>query len=90
MPGEPPAAGHFVVSATRAAELTGRSERTIRRWLASGKLRGRKSPWGEWEIDVADLPIARRGEPTRDYDRELDELRRRVEALERALWPASL
>jgi hypothetical protein len=84
--------GHYFVSATRAAKLCGRSDRTVRRWLASGKLCGRKIAWlGEWEIDVADLPITRREEPpTRDYGRELDELRRRVEALERALWPPLL
>jgi excisionase family DNA binding protein len=68
------------VTAIEAADLTGHSERTIRRWLASGKLRGSKTPRRDWQIAVSDLPA-----PAQRHGHELEEMRQRVERLEREL-----
>ncbi|MBF6591273.1 MAG: helix-turn-helix domain-containing protein [Ktedonobacterales bacterium] len=60
------------VTATEAATLTGLSERTIRRKIASGVLRARRVAPNRYAIKVRDLPIQGRA----------DDLAMRMEALE--------
>lgn len=47
------------VNARQAAELTGVSERTIRRWIKTGRLPARKEG-RDFQIDYADLRVAAR------------------------------
>lgn len=61
------------VSAAQAAVLTGFSERTIRRKIASGKLPARRIGPNRFAIAVEDLPRRR----------DINELLRQIEALER-------
>lgn len=72
------------VTAKVAADMTGHSERTIRRWLASGRLSARKTARGDWQIAIADLPApAHHAETVEDLRRTVEDLRRRVALLER-------
>lgn len=63
------------VTAREAATICGMSERTIRRMIASGKLKARKVAPNRFEIAEVDLPRKKRD--------PLGELRAQVEALER-------
>ena len=44
-----------IVSKAEAARLTGKGRNTIGRHLDSGKLSGRRSEDGDWEIDISEL-----------------------------------
>lgn len=75
-----------LVTARRAAELTGLNERTIRRMIARGDLAARKVAVNRFLIDPADLPARKRNRLRDEIDQlrsDLDALTRRVRALER-------
>lgn len=75
-----------LVTARRAAELTGLNERTIRRMIARGDLAARKVAVNRFLIDPADLPARKRNRLRDEIDQlrsDLDALARRVRALER-------
>ena len=67
------------ITAARAATLTGYSERTIRRKIASGELPARRIAANRFAIDVRDLPRRWNGH---DVERRLEALERRVQLLE--------
>jgi hypothetical protein len=73
------------VTARRAAQLAGVNEKTIRRWIASGKLVATKIAANRFMIDPADLP-PRKKNPVQDelerLRRDVDDLRHRVRTLE--------
>lgn len=67
------------VTAAQAAVLTGFSERTIRRKIASGELPARRLAPNRYAIDVCDLP---QRWDDRDVARRIDALERRVRLVE--------
>lgn len=67
------------ITAAQAATLTGYSERTIRRKIASGELPARRVATNRFAIDVRDLPRRWNGH---DVERRLEALERRVQLLE--------
>lgn len=71
------------VTAAQAATLTGFSERTIRRKIASGELPARRLAANRFAIDVRDLPRRWNGN---EVERRLKALERRVELLEERQW----
>lgn len=71
------------VTATEAADMTGLSERTIRRMIAAGTLPARRVNARRYEIAVADLP-ARKVDELATLQAEVADLRREVDALKRA------
>lgn len=73
------------VTATQAAVLTGLSERTIRRWIASGRLPARHIAPNRYAIDVRDLPGRSDNADVQDLVARLDTLERRVFLLEAQL-----
>lgn len=70
-----------IVNARAAAELTGLGERTVRRMLHDGRLKGEKTGRGDWEIGVADLPT-RKGDELGDLQARMEQLAAKVERLE--------
>jgi excisionase family DNA binding protein len=69
-----------------AAKLTGRSDRTIRRWIASGKLPARQIDTNRYVILLADLNKftgAARQTKTALLQARIDALEKRVSDLER-------
>jgi hypothetical protein len=46
---------HTGVTLAAAARLTGRDRKTLRRWLDSGRLKGRKDEAGVWHVSRASL-----------------------------------
>lgn len=71
------------VTATEAADMTGLSERTIRRMIAAGTLPARRVNARRYEIAVADLP-ERKADPLAALQAEVAALRREVDALKRS------
>lgn len=67
------------VTAAQAAALTGFSERTIRRKIASGELPARRLAPNRFAIDVRDLPVRW---DDKDLARRMDMLEHRVRVLE--------
>jgi hypothetical protein len=70
------------VSAAQAAALTGFSERTIRRKIASGELPARRIAVNCYAIRVRDLPVSARGA---DNAHRVEALEQRVQLLEQAV-----
>lgn len=80
------------VTAARAAQLVGVSEKTMLRWLAAGKVKGAREPekrMGEparWEVPVSALDGLRRSaRPSDDLASVVEELRATVDDLRRRL-----
>ncbi len=88
------------LSATQAAQLVQRNERIIRGWIKGGKLHAERAAGTRaWQIDLDDLvhvagvripPDSEDKIPgidamVEEHEREIADLRRRVETLERLL-----
>jgi hypothetical protein len=73
------------VTAAQAAVLSGFSERTIRRKIASGELQAQRLAANRYAIKMSDLPIHPRGA---DFAHRLEVLEQRVRLLEQIVTHA--
>ena len=64
-----------------AATLTGKTPRTVRRWLNENKVEGRKNDAGHWEVKAESLPTATGGVKSEPPNATVAELTDRVAAL---------